>query len=144
MQTTVGQRIKFLLDHFQLSARKFSREIGVAENNTQNYLPPSSREPGSKYLELIMLRFESINPGWLLTGQGEPFLYTDKAESNNSTSHNKKISRSLVVGHVAGNATQNQGSEALSDKDALIEQLRSQLADKERMIQLLLSHQPKP
>lgn len=135
MQTTIGQRVKFLLDHFQLSARKFSREIGVAENNTQNYLPPSSREPGARYLELIALRFESINPDWLLTGRGEPFLPNAPAEAPT----NKKISRSLMANNVGRDAIQNHGISG--NEQALkreIELLKEQLVEKERLIQILL------
>lgn len=49
----------------------------------------------------------------------------------------------MIVGNqLGGTATQNLGNDAA--KDLLIEQLRSQLNDKERIIRLLESQLPKP
>ncbi|MDO7849197.1 hypothetical protein Q5H92_22730 [Hymenobacter sp. M29] len=142
MQTTVGERIKFLLDHFKLSARKFSRQLGVPENNTQNYLPPNPREPGAYYLEKVLLNFESINAHWLLTGDGDPFS-PEAAEDSGIYQTNKKFSRSQVIGQVAGNATQTHGSSATeAAMKREIELLQAQVADKERTIQILMSQSP--
>jgi hypothetical protein len=144
MQSTIGQRIKFLLDHFGISARKLSRELGVPESNTQNYLPPNPREPGAYYLERLLLHFESVDAHWLLTGDGDPWVRLEDGslpdEATNPAPNNKKYTRSQIIGHVAGDANQNQGSsanEAAMQRE--IELLKAQLADKERTIQILLS-----
>ncbi len=110
-----------------MSARSFSRAIGVPDNNTQNYLGPKAALPKADYLERVVLHFQSINPWWLLTGIGPAFI-EESPELGAIYQTQKKISKSMVVGHVGGDATQNQGSEAL------IEQLRAQLDDKERLI----------
>lgn len=74
VEQPINQRIKFLLDTLKLSAREFSRAVGVADNNTQNYIAPRFAQPKADYLEKVLHHFESINPVWLLTGKGEPFL----------------------------------------------------------------------
>lgn len=140
MQTTINQRIKFLLENFGLSARNFGKAIGVAENTTQNYLEPRLAQPKADYLERVLLHFESINARWLLTGQGEPFLSNPPTEASNTASSNKKISRSFLTGNVGRDAIHNQG--VSGNEQALkreIELLQGQLADKERTIQILLS-----
>jgi hypothetical protein len=75
-----------------------------------------------------------------MTGEGEPFLSTAPTEASNTASHNKKISRSLVTGNVGRDAIHNQGvsgNEAAMKRE--IELLKEQVANKERMIRLLLS-----
>lgn len=146
MERPINQRIKFILETLQMSARDFSRALGVADNNTQNYLEPRFAQPKADYLEKIMLHFESISSSWLLTGKGEPFITTDSTqaqEANANLSKNKIFSNSQVSGGKNNTATQTQGGSAteLAALQTLVEQLRSQLADKERTIQILLSHQ---
>jgi hypothetical protein len=144
-QRPVNQRIKFLLDALNMSARTFSEVIGEKPSNTQNYVGTRNSMPGADYLEKILNHFENVNSIWLLTGKGEPFLSGTSTAS--SVSNNKKISRSLVVGHVGGNATTTQNQSVSGNEQALqreLELLRSQLADKERTIQILLNQLPKP
>lgn len=126
-----------------MSARAFSRAIGVPDNNTQNYLGPKAALPKADYLERVVLHFQSINPWWLLTGIGPAFI-EESLELSTIHQAQKNISKSMVVGHVGGNATQNQRGDVSKDKDILIDQLRSQLADKERTIQILLNQQSRP
>ena len=135
MQDTIGQRIKFLLDHFDLSARKFGREIGVAENNTQNYLPPSNREPGARYLELVLVRFESINPAWLLTGKGEPFLGEDpRPPLNIANKKNKGPIQNSTGSHATNTITTNV---QLDNCQRDLEASRRESASYQREIELL-------
>lgn len=93
-------------------------------------------------LEKLHHSFKQVNLYWLFGDPGEPLL-TGASEPPAIYQTQKKNSRSLVVGHVAGNATQNQGASA--NEAALqreLELLRSQLADKERTIQILLNQLP--
>jgi|GEM_PF-1619931 len=157
VQTTVGQRIKFLLEHYAISARNFSKQLGVAENNTQNYIRENKPAiPNADYLERIMLHFKSINPSWLLTGQGTPFL-PDSPPTSEQTIHVQKNFRSPIVGANHGTANQQQhvqggeeGAELQLAKQE-IESLRQQLelhkallASKEETINLLRGSYNRP
>ncbi|MDO7853184.1 hypothetical protein [Hymenobacter convexus] len=148
MEKPINQRIKFLLDALSLSARDFSRAVGVPDNNTQNYLEPRFAQPKADYLEKIMLHFGSINPAWLLTGQGEPFL-SDPAGSisqtgkiNQAGSKNKQIvkgNKGGIVGGSIGKAEQTNIvlSECERERDAYkaeVEFLRQQLSMKDQLI----------
>ena len=117
-----------------MSARTFSRAIGVPDNNTQNYLGPKAALPKADYLERVVLHFQSINPWWLLTGIGPAFV-EESPELAAIHQTQKKISKSMVVGHVGGNAIQNQGISG--NEQALqreVELLRSQIVAQERTI----------
>lgn len=143
MEKPINQRIKFLLEALSLSARDFSRAVGVPDNNTQNYLEPRFAQPKADYLEKVMLHFESINPIWLLTGKEEPFL--SGAAPTTNTAH---IKNNSGIGINNGSATQHITLEACQreleamKRDATsyqreIELLKGQLEDKNEIITLL-------
>jgi hypothetical protein len=143
VEKPINQRIKFLLEALSLSARDFSRAVGVPDNNTQNYLEPRFAQPKADYLEKVVLHFESINPIWLLTGKGEPFL--SGAAPTINTAH---IRNNSGIGINTGTATQHITLEACQreleamKRDAAsyqreIELLKGQLEDKNEIIILL-------
>lgn len=72
-QSTVNERLKFLIESLNLSARAFSAAIGVPDSNTRNYLSKGTKL-NSDYLESISSHFSHVNLGWLITGEGEPLL----------------------------------------------------------------------
>jgi hypothetical protein len=138
-QPPINQRLNFLSEALADSVRAFGLEIGENTTNTHKYIKSTTR-PSPEFLEKILVRFRNINARWLLTGEGEPFGPEAAGEANGAVTTNKKITRSLVVGQVGRDATQNQGtsaSEAAMQRE--IELLTAQLADKERTIQILLS-----
>ena len=145
VEKPINERIKFLLQALNLSARDFSRAVGVADNNTQNYLEPRFAQPKAEYLEKVMLHFESINPIWLLTGKGEAFLNTNEPLVSTMTIEGKKNKGIQSTGN--GNNTINNYALDSCKRDLASAQkeialLTSQLADKERTIQILLKQQP--
>jgi hypothetical protein len=145
VQTTINQRIKFLLESLDMSARSFGRAIGVAENSTQNYLEPRLAMPKADYLEKVVLHFGSINSHWLLTGQGEAFTSNAVPQSGNYQKLEKNKGNVVGVNH--GIASQ-QGTDANLERELAAAQhtialLTSQLQDKERIIQLY-ERQPSP
>jgi transcriptional regulator with XRE-family HTH domain len=138
MQTTINERLKILFAALGVKPAQMARVLGVSPSTLHNYTDRESK-PGYEVLEKLYSSFEEINLNWLFGGAGEPLL-RGAAEADGSVSNNKKFSRSMVVGHVAGNATQNQGAsanEAAMQRE--LELMRSQLADKERTIQILLN-----
>ena len=137
-----------------ISARAFSILINESPTNTQNYIGKRNSMPGADYLEKLLNHFEDVNPIWLTTGKGEPFL-TESEDQSSTTSINVKKNKGNVTGTNHGDLTQNIGSSPQSSwkvsdprgtvaaMEALIEQLKSQLADKERTIQILLNQSTK-
>jgi hypothetical protein len=154
VEKPINQRIKFLLESLSLSARDFSRAIGVPDNNTQNYLEPRFAQPKADYLEKVMLHFGSINPIWLLTGNGEPF--TGEAPTAPVNINNRK-NKGPVQNNTGSHATitNNVNLEACqrdleaSKKEAAAYQreialLQGQLKDKEEIITLLRATYNRP
>lgn len=141
-QTTINERIKFLIEALGMSARGFSTAIGASDTNTRNYLDRGSK-PGADYIEKVLLRFETVNSKWLLTGLGEPFI-SPTSENHLVPGHNQKNFRSPVVGKNQDTATQQENISsttelelvknklALAEKD--IESLQTQLQMKDAVI----------
>jgi transcriptional regulator with XRE-family HTH domain len=152
LQETIGQRLKFLMESLNLKVRTFAGVLDVSETNIRNYLNRDSK-PSSDVLERIVRHYPEVNTLWLITGEGEPFLpqlndgVTQTGNFNQAGSGNiQKIkgNKGNVVGTNNGGQVSQLGLQAEGPDDAellkaMIEQLRSQLADKERTIQILLS-----
>jgi hypothetical protein len=139
-QTTVNERIKIVIDALGMSVNAFSKSIDVPGTTTQNYLKRGT-SPKTEFLAKILSRFEQINSIWLYTGEGQMLLESGSAAEPSATSIKKNTGNSITNNR--GTATQTQ---TLADHDCavkleaaqqLIEQLRSQLQDKEHIIQLL-------
>lgn len=163
-ETTINQRLNFLLNALGMKAGPFSRALGVSETTVRNYVDRTSK-PSSEILEKIVNTFKQVNLVWLVTGEGEPFLQ-EAGESAQPHIRHTGNSFSNVLGNNYGKSNQNTGignpNQHISDSTAsqyvptnnLEEKLRaaeetiqllksqlqdnkSQLQDKERIIQLL-------
>lgn len=158
-ETTINQRLNFLLNALGMKAGPFSRALGVSETTVRNYVDRTSK-PSSEILEKIVNTFKQVNLVWLVTGEGEPFLQ-EAGESAQPSSHHKGNFSSNVLGTNYGQSNQNAGTgnpnqhiddsiapqyftpgannleEKLRAAEETIHLLKSQLQDKERIIQLL-------
>lgn len=155
-QQPINQRLIFLLKELKMSARTFSERIGESPTNTQNYVGKRNAEPRAGYLENILRHFTSVNPLWLLTGNGEPFLpdqqsgTTQTGNFNQSGTSNKQtikgnkgnIQNNAGGGNTMNNVTLDDCKRDLADAQKEIGFLTSQLAEKERTIQILLKQIP--
>jgi transcriptional regulator with XRE-family HTH domain len=144
MQSTINERLKILIDALGTNPNALARILGISASTLRNYTDRDSK-PGYEVIEKLYHSFKHISLPWLFGEPGQPLL-TGIAEDAAIHQTNKKISRSQVIGSVGGNAitTQNQGLGA-SEQAAMqreLELLRSQLADKERTIQILLGQRP--
>ncbi|MGI4870971.1 MAG: hypothetical protein ACRYFX_07315 [Janthinobacterium lividum] len=142
MQTTINQRLKFLLDHFKISARTLSRDLGVADTNTQNYIGSRQAEPGADYLEKLVLHYAEIDAYWLLTGDGKPFLEIQDATTD--TMQDNRGNHNVNIGTNHGTASYKL-SDCEKDNASLRQEnklLHNQLVDKERIIRLYESQRP--
>lgn len=137
-QRPINQRLIFLLKSLKMSARTFSDAIGESPTNTQNYVGTRNAEPRASYLENVLRHFATINPLWLLTGEGAPFT-SEAAEPHPSYTIQKKNTGN-VVGTNHGTVSQ-QHSNADCEKELAaarqtISLLSSQLLDKDKIIKL--------
>jgi hypothetical protein len=141
-QHPINQRISFLLHSLQLSARAFSEAIGEKPTITQNYVGTRNSMPGADYLEKVLKHFESINPVWFLTGEGEPFISGSDAPQTHATLPSKKPTASLAGGKSTQNSYSLNDCEKERDiykaeRDSLTKEvglLRDQLAMKDQLI----------
>ncbi|UOG76118.1 hypothetical protein MTX78_05855 [Hymenobacter tibetensis] len=141
-QHPINQRISFLLQSFQLSARAFSESIGEKPTITQNYVGTRNSMPGADYLEKVLKHFESINPVWFLTGEGEPFI----SGSSNPQTLEAITGRKPSVSTTGGKGTHSNYSISdcekerdiyKAERDSLTKEvglLRDQLAMKDQLI----------
>ena len=137
-QGSINDRIKVLISALNISARAFSHSLQVSESTTRNYLDKGSK-PSTDYIERIANQYSKVNLVWLITGQGEPFLAGAGETSEPRATYQKNISGPAQTGNKALYPTLSlddcrKDLQAAHEKIAL---LTSQLADKERIIQLL-------
>ncbi len=132
---SINDRIKILISALNISARAFSHSIAVSESTTRNYLDKGSK-PSTDYIERIADRYHKVNLVWLITGQGEPFLAESGETSEPRAPYQKNISGQAQAGSYSTLSFDDCRKDLLAahEKIAL---LTSQLADKERIIQLL-------
>lgn len=78
-ETTINQRLKYLIEILGLKVSAFSRELGVSETSTRNYTDRTTK-PGADYLEKVANHFKQVNMTWLLTGNGNPLLAASDAQ----------------------------------------------------------------
>lgn len=98
--------------------------------------------PGADYLEKVLKHFESINPVWFLTGEGEPFI----SGSSNPQTLEAITGRKPSVSTTGGKGTHSNYSISdcekerdiyKAERDSLTKEvglLRDQLAMKDQLI----------
>jgi hypothetical protein len=160
-QNTINQRLKFLVDQLGLSSRAFSEMIGESPTNTHNYIGSRQAEPRASYLSNVLSHFSNINPTWLLTGKGEPFLLdsqtgtTQTGNFNQAGSGNKQTIKGskgkMQTGSDGSNAKLGNCQRDLAAAAKEIESLRQQLTmaqalldAKEETLSLLRSQYNRP
>lgn len=132
-QSTINQRLKFLIESFGLSARAFSELIGESSTNTQNYVGARNAEPRASYIQNVLNHFNTVNAQWLVTGKGEPFAEGSEPTTNVSA----KKTKGQVIGVNNGTATFQTLADCekdLADARREVEQLKEQLAAKEALL----------
>ena len=70
MVTQSWQRIKEVIEFFEMNKNSFSKEIGLSNNVTIGRIINEKRKPSEATLLKIVQRFPSIDLDWLKTGKG--------------------------------------------------------------------------
>ena len=130
-QSSVNQRIKILIEKLGLSARAFSEIVGESPTNVHNYTGKRNSMPGADFLEKVLSHFDSINPVWLVTGKGEPFIGEVPPVVNATNTRIKKVTGGAVH---SGTGNQLITLEACQQE---LEQTKRDLAALQREIELL-------
>jgi predicted transcriptional regulator len=152
-QSTINQRLSFIVNSLNMKVGPFSRAIGLSETTVRNYTDRNSK-PSSDVLAKIVSTFDQVNLVWLVMGKGEPFLPVTSSKVPQPTFGTFRKAIGTAVTEMAAEAKANSKAvsadansinsmpisnceEKLKMAEQSIEQLKSQLKDKERIIQLL-------
>lgn len=137
-QTSVNERIKFLIDSLGVSTRKFSELVGESYSNMNNYVSERQSMPPASLLEKLLIHFENLDPKWLIAGIGKPF---PEGALQTPTIHQtqKKTKGSTVIGTNHGDVITNI-EECRKERDTYkneLEMVRRDAASYQREIELL-------
>lgn len=84
------RRIEQLMNHYQMSSRKFAMSIGVNYNTFQNCFRRKS-DISHSLLFLILTKYPDVNVEWLMLGRGE--MMKENTSLNETT---KLLGRTLL------------------------------------------------
>lgn len=70
MQTTINQRLILFLEKLGKTRNEFASTLATSSRNVYNYLD-EGRAPSVDFLQRVLTRYPSLDPGWLLMGEGE-------------------------------------------------------------------------
>lgn len=106
-------RILAIIDHYGITANKFSEKIGMSRAFVKNMNDEISTKP----LRNILLMFPDINIKWLITGEGEMLL--ENANQDKKIELTEKISPNILIDY-------------LKEKDKIIGDLREEIGTLKR------------
>lgn len=72
----IQERLKALIEHYELSVNAFARRIGYNQSNLSKILA-GKRDFNNNLENAICREFPEINRGWLLTGDGEMLKHSE-------------------------------------------------------------------
>ena len=131
-ETTINQRLIFLMDALKMKAGPFSRALGLSETTVRNYVDRNSK-PSSDVLEKIYYTFDHVNLVWLVTGEGQPFKEGSAPTQNQTNISGKKS----AVNVASGNGTATTNNYNLTDCEKERDGYKAQLDKAQREIELL-------
>lgn len=120
--TSVNQRIKFLIDDYQKCSQKaFAEKIGISQSAVSALFSQRENRPGLEMLQKIAIAYPELNLSWLLIGEG-PMLQVEAATAQKQSSLSaeqlaivKREIRELVISALGlGPAQERQAKEAKS------------------------------
>lgn len=139
MQSTITERITYLIGALKENTNSFSNKIGVSQSTVATALK-RNKGVNSDLIEKITIAYPIVNVDWLLTGQGEMLKSTSVNNSRNV--HNTgKISGGVMTGDnnapIDASITSDSKQRILLLEEK-VQHLEEMLKEKERFIQVLL------
>jgi hypothetical protein len=153
-ENSVNQRIKFLIENeLKTNVHRFSKLLSVSDGTVRNYVDNKTK-PGAEFLALMIQKVSGLQAHWLLTGEGDPIIIDEPGSKITQSGDSNQVGTGNIQ-RVKGNRNNvqtNNGDHAtitnnvklvdcqrdLKAATEKIELLTSQLADKERTIQILM------
>jgi transcriptional regulator with XRE-family HTH domain len=86
--STLGERIKIIQIKSGLQQPQFAKNLGVSKETLIHY-QKDRRHPDSVFLSNLC-KIYSVNPAWLLLGEGEPFI-RERIQDEESTKRGKVV-----------------------------------------------------
>jgi transcriptional regulator with XRE-family HTH domain len=99
------ERIKKVMEYFDMNKNRFSKEIGMSNNVTIGRIINEKRRPSEATLLKIAKRFNSVNIDWLKTGKGEMIV---KNKTHRQTTYLKKEGIKISLTEVANFVIDNE------------------------------------
>ena len=142
MQNSINERLRILIEVLGTNPSALSKTLGISASTLRNYTDRDSK-PGYEVLEKLYNSFKHINLHWLF-GEAGPVLLSDVAEPGAiyQTQEKKRDSNTTARYARNGEPTPPEMTGELALAYVLIEQLQRQIADKERIIQMLENNKP--
>jgi transcriptional regulator with XRE-family HTH domain len=137
MIETINDRMEMLInERFNGNKAAFAKSIGLPPTGLSNYLGKQRRSKPSVDMIAKIIQVLGVDANWLILGEQREATPQSKVEAHDS-------------GQAAGRDINNNGmcihdcdtNTRVDDLKQAIEQLKSQLNDKERLIQILMKQQ---
>jgi hypothetical protein len=120
--TTIHERVKLLMEHYKLNVYKFAKEVGEDRAEKFYNIVKGKMKPNVETLQDIGRRYPEVNFDWLIMNRGKMLLgevpYSNEVGAAVEIEETKPMTQHFVT------------------RTQLLEQ---QLADREKMIEMLQS-----
>ena len=91
---TLPQRLMFLMETVDTTPGKLSRDLGKERSYISQILKGKIKTPRPAFFEYLQSRY-NVNPAWMKTGEGDPFLEGGKQNNIPAASLVNLINRLL-------------------------------------------------
>jgi hypothetical protein len=153
-ENSVNQRIKFLIEsELKTNVHRFSKLLSVSDGTVRNYVDNKTK-PGAEFLALMIQKVPGLQAHWLLTGEGDPMIVDELGSKITQSGDSNQVGTGNIqkVKGTKNNVQTNNGDHATITNNVQLDNcqrdleasrkeitlLTSQLADKERTIQILM------
>lgn len=128
MHSSIGQRIKRIIDNEGLNINSFSKYIGLNNNVTIGRIISENRKPGYEVLNRIILTYGSkYNTDWIITGRGN-MLIKPGSHFTGTSKIDDKLSESYVE------YQKQKSSKKVTDLNKENEFLKQRIKDLEQLV----------
>lgn len=92
----LSERIDKILEHFNISAYKLAKNIGTSEAIISN-IRSGKTKPSYDFIEKLLNKYEVLDAGWLITGDGKMIKSQDEQTNKNNYYSVKQITKNDVL-----------------------------------------------